>query len=318
MKVKFNLFERVAGLFVLGALGGAVAASVSVAYKKGWFSSKVPFHATFSSAEGLHVGTKVQISGLRAGSVTDVELLSDNSVRVRFVVLEKFHGKIKQNSVVQLVRPFVIGEKVMDIGVGDKDAVIAKRGSELTVVDSLDLMELISGKQLGGYLKSMSQLTENLKVLMDAFSDKKRFKALIDTLDDINHLVRNMNEMSKNVTQLSRSLNRDKKVSRLIGSLAIATDELKPHFSDIAKYGPAVAVNMAKSLEDLVLITHEMKKVLPAVAAVAPDLPRTSKRLVEAVDEAVVMMKALQRSWIIKSHAEDIRSEESKRKPASD
>ena len=43
MIVKFNKFERVAGLFVSAAFVGVVVSTAGIAIKKGWFASKVKF-----------------------------------------------------------------------------------------------------------------------------------------------------------------------------------------------------------------------------------------------------------------------------------
>lgn len=318
MKVKFNLFERVAGFFVLGALGGAIVASVSVAYKKGWFSSKVPLQATFESAEGLHIGTKVQISGLRAGAVTSVDLLSNNKVRLRFSVLEKFSSKIRKDSLVHVIRPFVIGEKVLEISVGSATVPVAVKGDELEVAESIDLLSLLSGKNLGNYLNSMGQLTENLKILLNAFSDRKRFDALISTLDEINPLVVSLNQMSKRVINLSDQLTERKKISRLVGNLVTATDQINPHIPILVENSPQTLKDMSASLNNLVVLSEEMKKVLPALAEIAPDLPQTSRRMVEAIDEAVITMKAIQKTFFIRGKVEEVKEEESKRLPANE
>mgnify|MGYP003393131820 CR=1 FL=1 len=312
MKIKFNLFERVAGLFVLGALGGAIAASISVAYKKGWFSSKVPLTVVFSSANGLHVGTRVQLAGLRAGSVTEVELQGDNQVRVRFEVLKKFHEKIKKDSVVQMVRPFIIGEKILDVSVGSPDLPPVDRDHELPVKSSMDMMDLLSGKELGTYMESMSQLTENLRALLDAFSDKKRFENLIATMDEIHPLVKNLNVMATQVSGLTNQLTDKKNVGRLVHNLALASDELKPHISTLAQTSPKFAKDLAVTIENMVLISQELKKTLPAIAEIAPDLPATSRRMIEAINEAVVTMKAVQKTFLIRGKVEEVKNEESK------
>lgn len=319
MKIKFNLFERVAGFFVLAAIGGAIAASVSVAYKKGWFSAKVPLYVTFPSADGLHVGTKVQISGLRAGSVTDIDLQSNNEVKVRFVVLKKFHNKIRKDSQVQLIRPFIIGEKVIEVSVGSVSQEIVRNEEVLAVKSSVDLMDLLSGRELGTYLESMGQLTENMRTLVEAFSDKQRFAALIETLDEINPLIKNLNKMSGRVVTLTDRLTAKRKVSRLVGNLAEATDQLKPHLPNLIEKSPQALANVAKSLDNLVLLSDELKKLLPALASVAPDLPKTGKRLVEAVDQAVITMKAIQKTFFIRGKVEEVKEEEAKmRLPAGE
>ena len=107
MKIKFNKFERVAGLFVVVSCVGAVILSVGVAIKRGWLASKIQFNTVLKNAEGIHVGTPVKISGLRAGSVYAIELVDTQEIHVRFEVLEKFHSQIRQDSNVLVVRPFI-------------------------------------------------------------------------------------------------------------------------------------------------------------------------------------------------------------------
>lgn len=314
MKIKFNLFERVAGLFVLAAFGGAVAVSLSVAYKKGWFSAKIPFQATFKSAEGLHVGTKVQIAGIRAGSVTEVLLQENNEVIVKFSVLEKFYERIREDSEVQLVRAFVIGEKILDVTAGSPKLPRIKKGQAIAVKDSMDLMDLLSGRELGNYLASMGQLTKNLGRLVDAFSDTSRLDSLIESLDEINPLIKNLNKMSMSVSQLTGDLNQKKKVSRLVGNLANATDQLKPHLPALLKESPKTLKNVATSLENLVALSNQLKKLVPALTEVAPDMPRTARRLIEAVDEAVITMKAIQKTFFVRGKVAEVKKEEAKEK----
>jgi hypothetical protein len=49
---------------------------------------------------------------VHAGSVEEVELKGENKVKVTFTVLQKFAEHIRQASKAQLVRPFIIGERV--------------------------------------------------------------------------------------------------------------------------------------------------------------------------------------------------------------
>ncbi|MBK9037687.1 MAG: MCE family protein [Bdellovibrionales bacterium] len=53
----------------------------------------------------------VQVSGLRAGEVSEVELLNNEQVMVKFRVLEKFSVRVREDSRIQVIRPFLIGER---------------------------------------------------------------------------------------------------------------------------------------------------------------------------------------------------------------
>jgi phospholipid/cholesterol/gamma-HCH transport system substrate-binding protein len=81
---------------------------------------------------------------------------------------------------------------------------------------------------------------------------------------------------------------------------------------------PSVAKDLESVVRNLAVLTQEFKVVLPALAAVAPDLPHASRRAVEALDEAVVLIKAMQKSMFMRGSVQEVREEEeTPRKPAS-
>ena len=110
---------------------------------------------------------------------------------------------------------------------------------------------------------------------------------MVAMFDRLEPLINNLNAMSSEVTKLSRSANSENRVDKL--------------------------------LTNVIALTEEMQKLTPAINAIAPDLPRTSKRAVEALDETVVLLKAFQKSFFFKGNVRDVREEELKmRQPASE
>lgn len=322
--VKFNKFERIAGLFVGAALLGFLISLIGVAVKQGWFESKTYWTTSFISGDGVHTGTAVQIQGLRAGSVDSVELTPDNRVQVRFYVLSKFAPKIRKDSVAQLVRPFVIGERVLDVSVGSPEAEELEKNSDIASAETVDLMTIMSGKQLGSYLATMSGMMENLKFLAEAFLDKNRTQALVDAFDKIDPLLKNLNVMSLEVIKLSKQATKDDNLKVVLQELAVTTRELNAILPEMNRQAPQMAEDLTKVIGNLALLTEEFKVLIPALAEIAPDLPQTSRRAVVALDEAVVLIKAMQKSFFVKSNAEEVRAEEAaaakakKRVPAED
>lgn len=288
MKIKITYYERVAGLFVLFAILGCMIAAASVAIKQGWFEDKIYFQTYFENADGLHEGTVVQMAGLRAGSVSEVQLEADNKIRVVFYVLGKFRDKVKKDSVAQLIRPFVIGDRMLDITVGSPNINMLQAGETLPSNEATDIMSILSGKKLGNYMAQTAQMLENLKVVMEAFLSKDRTEAMIKIFDKLNPLIENMNTMSVEVTKLSKQ----------------ATEKN----------------NMQAVMANVALLTAELNKTIPqlnaAMKEMGPELPKTARRAVEALDEATVLIKAMQKSMLLRSNVEAVRAEEKARLPA--
>lgn len=312
MKIKFNKYERVAGLFVITAILGGIVSMAGVAIKRGWFETKVVLETTLESADGIRIGTQVQMAGLRAGAVTHVELRSDKKIRVVFAISEKFHNRVREDSVVHAIRPFLIGEKVLDVTVGSESLPVVAQHAVLNSHPSTDLMDLISGRTLAPYLDTMVEMVENLRFIAEAILDPERSKAIVKIFDDLTPLVNNMNNMSSEVTGLIRQVNHKKKLSQVVDNLALLTEEMTKVLPVVSKDAPQLAQDLAKIAKNMAILTDEMQKTLPALQQIGPELPRASRRAIEALDETVVTLKALQRSFILSGKVEDVREEEAK------
>lgn len=286
MKIRFNKFEKVAGLFVALAIVACIVSTIGIAVKNNWFSRKVHYSTELDSADGIHVGTTVQIAGLRVGQVTEVELESNDRVMVKFEVLEKFGEKVRADSRVHMFRPFILAEKVLEVTVGSENEEIVKAGGLVATITSTDVMDLLSGKKMGTALASFDKLAESLKIFGNALADPKRTKALVEVIDRLNPLFENLNTMSVEISKITKTTQREV---------------------------PDLGLQVGQIVKNLNVLTAEMQKLTPAIGAVAPELPRTSRRAIEALDETVVLLKALQKSFLLKGGVEEVRKEENRR-----
>jgi phospholipid/cholesterol/gamma-HCH transport system substrate-binding protein len=342
MNVKFNKYERAAGLFVIVAIIGSFAIAISVAVQKGWFAHKVQFSTVFENADGVHSGTGVQIAGLHAGSVEEVELKGENKIKVTFTVLQKFAEHIRQDSKAQLVRPFIIGERVLEVTVGKDNSPILAENSLLPSYETLDLMTLLSNKTLINNMESMAEMVDKLKVLLLAFSDQDRAKSIVRIFDKLEPLVNNLNDMGLGLATLSKQATKHDNLAIVLDNTKRLTNELNAVLPIVKKNAPELGRNMTiivnnlaqltqdfnvvlpmlkakapglgsditKIMSNLAQITQDLRTLTPAIVEMAPTLPKTGRRTVELIDEFVVLAKALQKSFLLQSNVEEVRKEE--------
>lgn len=320
MKVKFNKFERMAGLFVVGAFMAILFALVGVAAKQGWFDSRTEYSTTFDEADGIHTGTTVQLAGLRAGAVEKVELTEDNKIHVTFYVFSKFNSKIRKDSTALMVRPFVIGERMLEVTVGSESEPELGAHGKMAGLESVDLMTLMSGRKLGAYMGSIGEATKNLRTLAEAFLDKSRTENLVKIFDRINPLLENMNVMAIEVTKLTRQGTKDERFGVVMKEMAAVAKELGIVLPVLKEKSPEMFQNTERLITNLSQLTDQFKLLTPAFTEIAPELPRASRRAIEALDETVVLLKAMQKSFFLRSNAQEVREEEKKqqRKPAGE
>lgn len=312
MAIKFNKFERVAGMFILVALVGSLLAAVSVAVKQGWFETKVWYHTFFQNADGVHPGTVVQIAGLRAGSVEDVELQNDNRIKVLFYVHGKFQNRVRSDSKAHLIRPFIIGDRVLELSVGGETEQLLAEHSLLKSEETIDLMTILSGKAMGNYFSKISVLLENMHEILEAFSSKDRTRSVVRIFDRLDPLLGNLNHMSTEVIKLSKQITHQDNVKKVLSNAVVLTEELNHVLPELNRKNPQLASDLALVTKNLSQMTTDLKVIGPAFSAIGNDMPQAAKRAVEALNEATILIKAMQKSFFVRNSVDEVKTEEAK------
>ncbi len=313
MKIRFNKFEKVAGLFVGIAAGSCVVGMIGIAVKNGWLASKVSYQTELESADGVHAGTTVQIAGLRVGSVTRVDLMTNDKVLVQFEVLEKFKSKVREDSHVIMFRPFILADKVFEVSVGSEGSKEIEPGTIIPMLASTDIMDLLSGKKMGTMLGSFDKLADSLKIVGESFADPKRTQALVKMLDRLSPLVENLNILSVDLVKITGAATKEKRIEVILGNLTKFSQELETVLPAFAREAPDVGRQLGQIVTNVNNLTMELQKLTPAIGVIAPELPRTSRRAVEALDEMVITLKAMQKSFLLSGKVDEVRKEENRR-----
>jgi phospholipid/cholesterol/gamma-HCH transport system substrate-binding protein len=324
VKVRLNHFERMAGLFVLAAVLGTTGVTAGLALKQGWFSPRVAYSTTLTSAEGLSTGTAVQIAGLRAGRVTDVRLVSRDEVRVDFYVFSRFQEQVREDSRVLVMRPFVIGEKVLDVGVGSPELPVLEEGRMLEAEVALDLMDLLGGRRLGTLLAGLEAMMDQATRMMalaeslaESVADSDRVDEVFGIVDGVVTLIDDLSAAANEVTRAAQTLNRDGRLERTFDDLLALTAEMNKILPQINEAFPDLGVQLAEIVANLVALIGEFQALTPVLAELAPvltemapEVPGASQRAMEALDETVVTLRALQRTLLLRGSVREVLEEE--------
>jgi phospholipid/cholesterol/gamma-HCH transport system substrate-binding protein len=275
-------YEKVSSVFVGGALFVTLAFLVVVAMTKGWFEAKTEYVTVLDSGEGVRPGSTVRMVGIHIGTVTSMELDNQNHIRTHLRILRKFQDRIRADSHIVLERPFLVGDKVLHITPGSADAKVLTEGAEIASQDSPGVMDLLAGKQWGPYFQTLEQAASEMRKLVDLLMKEKGTEKLVSSLSGLPSLIKGLTVAAGEVSTVSRQMSEGDRLSHLVGNLSV--------------------------------LSEEFKKVMPALATIAPELPKSSQRMVQALDEAVVTMKAMQRSYFLRSQTREIREEEAQLK----
>lgn len=233
MKYKFNPYERAVGFFIVTALTGSVMIGSALAIRKNWFEEKKMYVTYTDNAANLREGSAVLMTGLKVGKVEKIELDTSSRIKVTFSVAGNYVHFLTAGTVVQFIRPYIIGERSLILLQGPVDAPRLAFGETLPVRQGLDLMEILNGQKLESMLVKVDRILNNLDATM---------------------------ESGRDIAQL---MNNKKQIKKTMDDLSFTLAELRKVMPHVSSRTPASAEHLARTIENLDHLTSTIRDLRP-------------------------------------------------------
>ncbi len=189
------------GLFVTGALTLLVLAIFIIGKQQNLFNPVFKITATFSNVSGLQVGNNVRFSGINVGTVEDIVIINDTTVRVDMVIKKEIWQFIKTDCKVSLSSEGIIGDKLIVIGQGSMDAPLIKDGQRLSSIEPIETNAIMARLDI---------TAKNAEIISHQLSgitfDINRGHGTIGRLIRDSIFANNLNQTIANLNQFSKGL----------------------------------------------------------------------------------------------------------------
>jgi phospholipid/cholesterol/gamma-HCH transport system substrate-binding protein len=119
---------------------------LSIGKRSTLFQEKYSLWASFSSTEGLAVGSPVRLAGVTVGNVTRITFgrePRDRRIAITLSVERRVQDRIREDSVASIGTIGLVGDKVLEITVGSHDRPILQAGAQLASMDPPDYFRLL-------------------------------------------------------------------------------------------------------------------------------------------------------------------------------
>jgi phospholipid/cholesterol/gamma-HCH transport system substrate-binding protein len=110
------------GLFIITGIGLFVLGIFIIGKQKNLFDPVFKLKANFQNVSGLQVGNTVRFSGINIGTVDNILIINDSTVRVEMLIKKDVQRFIKSDSQAGIGSEGIIGDKVIVLSQGSKDS----------------------------------------------------------------------------------------------------------------------------------------------------------------------------------------------------
>jgi phospholipid/cholesterol/gamma-HCH transport system substrate-binding protein len=199
------------GLFVVGGLALFVLAIFIIGKQKNLFNPVFKLTTTFLNVSGLQVGNNIRFSGINVGTVDNISIVNDSTVRVDMLIRQEIKQFIKSDCVVAIGSEGLIGDRLLIITQGSSGAPLASKGQQLMSVEPVETDAIIASLQVtAGHVEVITK--ELALVMLKVNSGSGTLGRLIhDSIiaQNINNTVANFQSSSKQLDNMMLTTKKD-------------------------------------------------------------------------------------------------------------
>jgi phospholipid/cholesterol/gamma-HCH transport system substrate-binding protein len=239
------------GLLTLAALASVVVMSFKITSNKSGFGDYVEYKTILKDASGIFEKSSIKVAGINAGRIKAIELNGADGAMVTFEMLEGV--KLTKNSKLKIKSVGFLGDKYLDIILGDQDAGRLPPGSMVEASGGDGFEEL--SKDAGEVLKEVKEIAKTIKESLRDEQGRNVVKEIISNINDISASLKRMT--TGNEDKINQIMDDVRAISE---QLAFETDRSQKDslMGDLSKIGP-ILDKTDKAVSDLQTIIADLK-----------------------------------------------------------
>lgn len=235
------------------AIGSLVVVSLKITANKSGFGEYVEYRTILNDATGINERASIKVAGIVAGKIRSIEL-SGSQALIKFDVLKDI--KLTANSILRVKSVGFLGDKYIDIWLGDTSAPRLEEGSFVTSETGGGLDQI--GKDASEALKDVKAIAQSIREALKDENGNNLVREIMINIKDFSKNAKEVAESLKNITQ-----GNEQKLARIIDNVEDISAQLKfetdryqdgSFMNDLEDIGPILSkVNQAASdLKDII------------------------------------------------------------------
>jgi len=234
--MKKNISSKIRlGIFISLGIAVFIVAIYFIGEKQQLFRSTFRVSGVFKDVGGLQAGNNVRLSGINIGTIDNVTIISDTSVRVDIVIDESTRRFIKKDAVASIGSEGLMGNKALIISPGTGDKKIIEDSDIIATTQPIDIDEILkslkttidnTSANTGDLAKSSTNIESGKGTIGRLMMDKEwrqNFETTIFNLkegsDGFRALMDKANEMDNILISLESTIENTNKITNDLSSI---------------------------------------------------------------------------------------------------
>ena len=136
------------GMFIAGGLALFIIAIFFIGKQKNIFDPVFKLTTTFYNVSGLQVGSNIRFSGINVGTVDNISIINDSTVRVDMLIKKSVQQFIKADCEAGIGSAGIIGDRILILTQGSSDAPAVKDGRQIASHEPVETDAIMASLQV--------------------------------------------------------------------------------------------------------------------------------------------------------------------------
>lgn len=215
MRAEKNKRTVSVGIFIVVGIAILIVAIFALGGQKRSFAPSLTLHAVFDNVNGLQKGDNVFFSGVKIGTVKDVEFYDTSQVRVTMNIEKRVQKYVRKDAKARIGAEGLIGSKIVVIYDGTMQADMIKGGEELYVEKGVSTEDILASLQENN--KNLVSITSDFKTVSRRLAEGQGtigalltndtlFQSLKATMANLQMAARNSENLTKSIAAYAAKL----------------------------------------------------------------------------------------------------------------
>ena len=193
----------------MGGLLLFIIAVFIIGRQKNLFNPVFNLTSTFYNVSGLQVGNNVRFSGINVGTVDNIKIINDSTVKVDMIIRQEVKQFLKEDCEVAIGSEGLIGDRLLIITQGSASAGPAIEGQELGSIEPVETDAIMASLEVTA--GNAEIISESLaEIMMKINSGQGTLGRLIQD----STIAENFNQTMLNLKKSSQGLNQNMEAAK--------------------------------------------------------------------------------------------------------
>ena len=158
-----------------------IAAMYLIGEKQNIFGSTFRISGTFHNVNGLTVGNNIRFGGINVGTIDNIDIVTDTTIKVDMLIDNDVKKFIKKNTLASVGTDGLMGNKLINLNIVNGESATIEEGDVIKSLRPIEMDEMM--RTLNQTNQDVSVIVKNLKIITQKVSSHNSlWSILMDTV----------------------------------------------------------------------------------------------------------------------------------------